>query len=192
MVDAQDLTVNQKAVLLSLAALPPRFSHDRVYFEKVLFLLAKSDPVDLADIDATFEPWKIGPYNEYVDEVLTGLQDFGVVRGDRMALTPAGEAVAAALSKDPEVVRMRENLSTIVSAIGSFSVDDLLYLVYELYPEFAGKSEVRESARSEKLEHFSVQANKVPEGETISVQSDKGGRLKVRREKDRLLILPSA
>ena len=191
MIGPRDLTLNQKAVLLSLAGLPSRYRHDRVYFEKVLFLLAKSDPKDLPDIDATFESWKFGPYNEYVDEVLTGLQEFGAIRGDQMELTPEGRTLASSLSSDAESARLRANLANILSAVDSLSVDDLLYVVYRLYPEFTKNSEIKDAVRSKTLEHFTIKPDRVIAGETLSVESDKGGKLKVRREGDRLQILPS-
>ena len=70
MTDAGDLTHNQKVVLLTLSLLPKPFATDRLFFEKVLFLLNKSHPERLPDLDATLEDYRLRPHNEYGDSHL--------------------------------------------------------------------------------------------------------------------------
>lgn len=188
MIPASDLTLNQKAVLLSLAALPPRYQHDRVFFEKFLFLVTKSDPEELPAIDSGFEAWKIGPYNEYVDEILGDLQDFQAVTPDRMELTAEGRAAAAALVHDPEAKRVHSIVEQLSSALESMDVDDLLFTVYKLFPEFASRSEIKERIHSRRLEHIHVPVSKIPDRKALILESDKGTKVRVLKEGHRIVI----
>ncbi len=189
MLSPKDLTLNQKAVLLTLSRLPREFATDRVYFEKILFLLTKTQPDLLFDLDATFEAYKIGPYNEYVDEILGDLHNYSLAEG--MAITPTGRQVAQTLSADPELAEVPASLESILDAVQELNLDvnDLLYTVYNLYPEYTGLSEHRAEARSSKLQHFTIP---LPEGERpVTIFSDKGGKVNVRKAGDRVVLEPT-
>lgn len=190
MIEPDDLTVNQKAVLLTLASLPKRYQHDRRFFEKILFLLTKAQPEILADLDQTFEGYKMGPYSEFVDELNHNLEDMGLAR--RMDLTPEGRALAPKLELEEDLLQVVRSLKQTLDLTKEFDVNDLLYLVYRLYPEFARDSEYPEEARSQRLEHYSVPVSNVREGESLTVSSDKGSSLSVERRGGRLYLKPVA
>ena len=186
MFDPDDLTIGQKAVLLTLAKLPTGHRTDRRYFEKILFLLVKSQPKTLEDIEETFEGYKMGPYSEFVDELNHNLEDFGLAK--RMELTSTGRALAPKLEADPSLAPIVESLNETLRVTRQFDVNDLLYFVYRLYPEFAQESEFPEEARSRHLEHFTVPVGTLPEGGSVTITSDKGSTLNVRRTNGKLVL----
>lgn len=175
--DPSDLTINQKAVLATLSKLPYRYRRDRRFFEKILFLVTKSQPEVLEDIEATFEGYKMGPYNEFVDELNHHLEDYGLLQ--RMDVTPEGARVAKELESDEELNPVLKSLRETLDLTRDFNVNDLLYFVYSLYPDFARNSQFPEEARSEKLEHFTIAVSKLAEGQSLTVTSDKGSTLSV-------------
>lgn len=190
MIEPEDLTVNQKAVLLTLANLPRRYQHDRRFFEKILFLLTKAQPEALEDIDQTFEGYKMGPYSEFVDELNHNLEDLGLAK--KMDLTPEGRALAPKLEHEADLMQVVTSLKQTLELTKDFDVNDLLYLVYRLYPEFAKESEYPEEARSHRLEHFSVPISTIKEGGTLTVTSDKGSSISVERRGGKLVLKPVA
>jgi hypothetical protein len=181
-----DLTDSQKAVLLTISKLPPSHRKDRRYFEKILFLLVKAQPQILEEIELTFEGYKMGPYSEYVDELNQNLEDFGLAK--RLELTPSGRSLAPQLEAEAALNPVVQSLNDTLEVTKEFDVNDLLCFVYRLYPEFARESEFPTEARSQRLEHFSVPVGKVPEGSSITVTSDKGTSINVRRKDGRLVV----
>jgi len=186
--DPADLTINQKAVLLTLSKLPPQSRHDRRFFEKLLFLVTKAQPELLEDIEDTFEGYRMGPYSEFVDELSHHLEDFGLIK--RMDLTGEGRTVAQKLAHDREIAPVLESLDETLNLARDFDVNDLLYLVYKLYPPLAERSEFPEEARSDKLEHFSIPVSRLAEGQSITVSSDKGGSVNATLRNGRLVLTP--
>lgn len=183
-----DLSFNQKVILLTLEALPSTSKADRLYFEKFLFVMTKRDPALFEDINETFEAHKAGPYNEYVDEVLQGLGDHGLLKGQEPTLE--GANLARSLRGDREVAPVVHRLAEMADVLRGFSVDDLLYLTYRLYPEFAVASKIQHRIRSETLESFSIHLAQIPDGGELVVGSDKGSRIRVARRGQAVTITP--
>jgi hypothetical protein len=183
-----DLTETQKAVVATIAGLPRTHQSNRVLFEKVLFLLAKSVPEELPDLEESFHPYKFGPYSEFVDEQILQLGDLGLLKDT--ALAPAGRELAAMLTREPSFLPIASALARVLDAIEGFSVDDVLFLVYRLYPDFTTESEIRDRVRSPVLAHFSVDLDRVSEGQSMTVTSDKGISLNVRRKGGKLELTP--
>jgi hypothetical protein len=187
-VESRDLTRTQQAVLATLARLPEPAAHNRVFFEKVLFLLSKSVPQELQDLEESFEPYKYGPYSEFLDEQLLQLQDLGLI--EDTTLKSEGRRAAGRVLGDRDFAPVSEALSTIMDSLKGFTVDDLVFLVYRLYPDFTKESAIRQKVKSSRLEHYSVDVDELPEGGSFTVTSDKGSTLNVRKQGDKLLLKP--
>ncbi len=188
MVNKDDLTIDQKAVLLSLASLNKKYSRSRIYFEKFLFLLTKSLPDLLEDLNNTFEAYKMGPYNEYADEIIEGLRDLHLLEPDNQ-LSEEGEMVVQELRNDKESQPILNKIHELKEILDDINVDDILFLTYKLYPDYASQSVITDKVRSDKLEAYKIDLSNLREGQILSVKSDKGNSIKVKREGNRLVIL---
>lgn len=188
MVNKDDLTIDQKAVLLTLESLDKKNSRYRIYFEKFLFLLAKSLPDILEDLNDTFEAYKMGPYNEYADEIIDGLRDYNLMMSDK-DLSEEGRKLAQDLKHDPGSQPIVNKIHELNETLNDLNVDDLLYLTYNLYPDYATQSIISEKVKSDKLETFKLNIDNLKEGQVISVRSDKGNLIKMKKEGNKLVLL---
>lgn len=189
------LSDNEKAILLTVASLPPDYATDRIYFEKALFLLTRSGLDELDLLADSFEAYDRGPYSPLADDMLLRLGDLKLLRKGSMAITSEGAKLARDLESDPEFRRVVERSRSLWDVLRSqkFSRKDLLYLVYRLYPEYAAASKMSiEDTHSDRLEHFTISESKVPEGGHIVVRSDKGNALSVTKREGRLVLAPVA
>jgi hypothetical protein len=97
--EPSDLDNSQKAVLLALANMPTNHVAERLYFEKLLFLLTKAVKEQLPDLDQSFEPYKFGMYSEYADEIVQRFDALGLAEDHE--LLPAGKELADQVTRDP-------------------------------------------------------------------------------------------
>ena len=188
MITKNDLTTDQKAVLLSLASLDNKNSQYRIYFEKFLFLLTKSLPDVLEDLNDTFEAYKLGPYNEYADEIVDGLRDYNLMTSEK-DLSEEGKRLANELRNDKECQPIISKIQELNETLTELNVNDLLYLTYRLYPDYASQSVIAENVKSDKLETFKLNVDNLKEGQVLSVRSDKGNDIKVKKDGNKLIIL---
>ena len=176
-VDIQDLSFNQKVILRVLEALPPKSKGDRMFFEKFLFVLSKINSTLFQDICDTFEPHHAGPYNEYVDEVIQGLSDRDLIQ--HQELTRSGVELVEKLRDDPEFVPALAEISELEELLRGFNLDDVLYLAYKLYPDYAVVSKIQQHVRSDTLESYEIPLAAMADDEELIFESDKGSRIKV-------------
>jgi uncharacterized protein YwgA len=127
----------------------------RTRLEKILFLTRKEVLDRLRTPQATrfyqFTPYRFGPFSEDLYDDLEFLRDNGFIeiRGgsgsEVFSITPKGttfleQKVRKRLPPDvlEEVVRLRNKYARL-------SIQELIVYVYNRYPEYAVKSEIRES-----------------------------------------------
>ena len=188
MVNRDDLTINQKAVLIALSSLNEKGLHNRIYFEKFLFLLSKSLPDLLEDLADTFDAYKMGPYNEYADEIIDGLKNYNLMSSST-ELSEEGKKLAEELKGDKEILPVIKKTNELDETLKGFNVDDILFLVYNLYPDYTTQSQISNNVKSHKLEAFKFNINNIDNGNIATVTSDKGHKIKVRRIGDELVIM---
>jgi hypothetical protein len=184
--EPSDLDNTQKAVLLALASVPTNHVRERLYFEKLLFLLTKADREELPDLDQSFEAYRFGMYSEYADEILERLDAVGLA--EDYVLRPEGKDLVERISDDPGSRALVDAVSRVKRFTEGLDTSDLLYAAYRLYPELTLNSEIAHRIHSDKLEHFSIAVNSVREGEPTTSVSDKGNRVRVTRRGRRLEI----
>jgi hypothetical protein len=186
LMEPTDLDSSQKAVLLALANVPETHRRERLYFEKLLFLLTKTVRDELPDLDQSFEAYKFGMYSEYADEIIQRFETLGLT--EEYDIRPAGKTLAVEVSKDPGSKLLVEGLSRVLKFVAGLDTPDLLYAAYRLYPELTTESEIAGRVRSSRLEHFSIAPNAIKDGETTTAFSDKGNPVKVTRRGRQLMI----
>jgi hypothetical protein len=187
MIDSKDLTIDQKAVLLVFSNIPRKFKKSRTYLEKFLFLLVKAFPEMLDYFDSTFESYKYGPYNEYAEEVFDSLKDYRLI-DDSYEFTSAGKKIVEEVKKERETNPLVLRVEEFSDLLKDLDIDDILYLTYNLYPDFTDKSVIRDKVRSSKLESFKVNIKELEGEKEIIVHSDKGSRIKLKKVSSRLEV----
>jgi len=157
----------------------------KVKFEKLMFLLAKMYPSQLEEINDTFEPYAMGPFNEYLeDDGLGRLEDLGLIK-DHKEITPEGLEIAKQnIQQDDNLKEIDKSLKQLIKILSPLSNNDILYITYNLYPKYAERSQVKHMAKSENFETYEVDLNEISKrpSETIEIKSDKGNRLKIKFE----------
>ena len=185
MVNSDDLLNDQKATLLVFSTIPDKYRKSRIFVEKFLFLLAKTLPEKLEYFDSNFEPYKFGPYNEYADEVVDSLRDFGLI-DEFNDLTPQGEAIAEEIRGEEEIKPIVSALNELSNSTKNLDIDDIVYLTYNLYPDFTDKSIIKNKVRSNKLQAFKIDLKQLSENKEIVLHSDKGGSVRLKKIGTRL------
>jgi len=184
----KDLTFEQKVVLDAIYRidnLRAKRKMSKIKFEKLLFLLGKMHRSELEEINNTFEPYAMGPYSEYIeDDILGPMKDLGLIR-DYKEITPQGREIAEQiLQHDEALKKIDESLKILINTLLPLKDNDIFYLVYNLYPDYAERSQVRDMAKSEIFETFRIDLKKMNEksGNIFEITSDKGNKLKVKIE----------
>ncbi|MEM3245599.1 MAG: hypothetical protein QXN16_02420 [Candidatus Micrarchaeaceae archaeon] len=173
MLDADDLTAEQKAILFIVDKLSQRFSIDKLYIQKVVFLITHLLPDTFAIYD--YEPNKMGMYSAEVALTIKREEDLGLIEG--LKPTALGKEIISSISSLEPI----KKVSDILSAVEGLSKYDILYLLYNLYPEFTAASEIKESVDSYKLQSVTIDTDTLKEGQETQIKTDKGNFLVIKK-----------
>jgi len=184
----KDLTFEQKVILDAIYRidnLKAKRKMSKIKFEKLMFLLAKMYPSELEEISDTFEPYAMGPFSEYLDDDGLGrMEDLGLIK-DYKEITPEGLEIAKQIiQQDENLKEIDKSLKELIEILSPLNDNDILYIIYNLYPKYAERSQVKNMARSENFETYEVDLNEISKGPSkiIKIKSDKGNRLKIKFE----------
>lgn len=181
MVDAEDLTTSQRAILFIVAKLGERFAIDKLYVQKAVFLISKLAPDSIPIFD--YEPNKMGMYSPDVNLTLQREQDLGLIEG--LKITTEGQGIIKQIHNTPNIKQIEE-VFTSISDLGRF---DILYLLYKLYPEFTVNSKISEQVESYKLQSLTIDVTELKEGQTTTLKTDKGNIITIKKIKNVINII---
>jgi uncharacterized protein YwgA len=173
MVNKNDLTSEQKAILFIVGKLRERFSIDKLYLQKMVFLISKLLPDAIAVYD--YEPNDMGMYSPEVELMVKREEDLGLLKG--LEITPLGSKVLSEITKEEEI----KAIEGIFGDLSELSKEDIVYLVYNLYPEFTTISKIKDIVDSYKLQSATIDVFELPEGKVISIKTDKGNFIRIAR-----------
>lgn len=181
MVSENDLTDEQKAVLFIINKLTERFAIDNLYIQKAVFLISKILPDTVAIYD--YEPHNFGMFSPEVESIIKREQDLNLIRD--LEITDIGKNV---IEKISNTERMKE-INQIFLDIEGLGKEDVLYLLYKLYPEFTINSKIKERVDSYRLQSAIIPTGDLKDGQEIVIKTDKGNFIKVKRIRDTIKIL---
>jgi uncharacterized protein YwgA len=116
----------------------------RLKFDNVLFLVLKKYHKEFEYLSNSFEPDTVGPYSEYLDEMLYSLSDYGLIENYKK-LTEQGKEIAKQILNKYSVFKEIDNILTkLFNFISSIDDTKLLYMLYNLYPEYFFKSYIKD------------------------------------------------
>ncbi|MEM3215956.1 MAG: hypothetical protein QXS81_01290 [Candidatus Micrarchaeaceae archaeon] len=118
MLDADDLTLEQKAVLFIIYKLNQKFSIDKHYVQKVVFLITRLLPDAFAIYD--YELYKMGMYSADVALTIQRLEDLDLIEG--LKPTALGKEIISNIS----LLEPIKKVSDILSAVEGLSKYDIL------------------------------------------------------------------
>ena len=104
-------------------------------------------------------------------------------------LSEDGKRLVKELRNDQESKPIFNKIQELNETLKNLDVNDILYLTYNLYPDYAAQSTISEKVTSDKLESFKLNVNDFKEDQILSVRSDKGNDIKIKREGNKLIIL---
>jgi len=174
MIDAKDLTEEQAAILFIISKLSERFTIDKLYIQKIVFLVTRLLPDTLAIYD--YEPAQMGMYSAEVMLTVKREEDLGLI--ERLKLTPTGKDIVSQISKTESI----RKIDGIFSSVEELGKSDILYLLYNLYPEFTINSQIKESVDSYKLQSATIDTKALREGAEKVIKTDKGNSIVVRKD----------
>ena len=108
-------------------------------------LLAEFDP-PLIEVSDPPDRQSALEFDQYLDEVDLDRSEPSATSAPRPTeyrLTPSGRIVAAELSRD-QPPKLRQVMARVIGTYGSMGLRQLLRTVYEEYPEYTTRSEIRE------------------------------------------------
>lgn len=134
------LNLVQKSALLLAMAASGKPVRGKLWFQKEMFLLAKSRP-DLSE-ELAYEPSLMGPLSDALDWNLDQLEAVGLMerRDSTFRLTDEGEEYARLASRNLEPSKI-QSVEEIKVLLNDLSKDELLAFIYFLYPEMTVESE---------------------------------------------------
>lgn len=181
MVNKNDLTDEQRAVLFIVDKLSKRFAIDKLYVQKMVFLMSKIVPDSVEIYD--YEPNNMGMYSPDVDLILEREQSLGVLEG--LNPTKLGNEIVSEISKEDKI----KKLDTVFKEISDLNKNDIVYLLYHLYPNLTTNSTIKEKVDSYNLQSLTLDLTKLKEGKETEIKTDKGNLITIKRVKDKIHIL---
>jgi len=128
----EDLSLTQKISILLIGANSFQPLRGELWFQKELFLIAQN--VKELEEEADFESDFIGPYSEIADEELEQLRREGIVKKEKIELTPYGREAAKYLQREspPGILEL---ISEMKSFLNNLTREELLGFIYYSFPE---------------------------------------------------------
>ncbi|MGC8981926.1 MAG: hypothetical protein ACP5JU_03190 [Minisyncoccia bacterium] len=209
-----DVPENLKKLLLIINNFKEPFFHKKLFYQKIVFLLSRMFPEYFDDIVDTFEPHHYGPYSDSLMEMADEMKTYGIIDDDGKLKDEYKKSLNLLLKEDSELAKLNEKIAEMKEALNDLSEGDLIYLVYNLYPEFTEKSKIKENVDSDKLETYVINLkdlstkpkddiketifkslNNIPAQDfgknskkELIVKSDKGNQISVTIEGDKVII----
>jgi len=187
-----DLDSVQEALLLLIGATGSGILSTELRIQKLGFLLAKSLQDEELDKDFDFVPYDYGPFSENLDSAidLLGSQGYLTKDDDRNVyrVTAEGKKIAELLArKNTHRAQIAKDL---VEYLGKLHTDDLVGVVYELYPEYARSSVILDRLkRRRSYDSVTVPTTSAKGEQSHIVKSRLGRKLVVKAEGDTVHIV---
>jgi uncharacterized protein YwgA len=116
----------------------------RIKFDNVLFLVLKKYHKEFEYLSDSFEPYTAGPYNEYLDEIIYQLSDYGLIENYEKSTKQGKEMTVKILNEYPVFKEIDNILTKLFNFVSSINDTELLYILYNLYPEYFFKSYIKD------------------------------------------------
>lgn len=190
MPDTSEFTPLETAIVALLTSGDAKPIRGTTRFQKMAFLLAHMPGTPELREEMGFEALHFGPFSEVLGDTVKMMQeaDLVSVTGPRpkvYSLAPNGAtAAAAAKSRNPKVFEESERLKVLLLDVPQ---NDLITLVYELYPDYAEESEIKGIA-SENVDAIHVGDSELGDNQPLHVVSKKGKSYEVVRRGRELVI----
>ncbi len=190
MPDAPDLTPLETAVLAILRSAKGNPVRGRTRLQKLAFLLAHLPGTPELREETSFEALHYGPFSEALNDTVKMMAEADLVsiaegRPRGFVLTRNGARIAEQVRKSHrELFKESERLVDILADVPQ---NDLIALVYELYPGFAKESEIR-GIRSTNVDAVHVPIEVLLKERTIELSSTKGIKYEISVDNNRLVL----
>ena len=161
----EDMSELQKCIVLLLKSKNNAPIRGDRWFQKELFLIAKN--VNEIEEEASFHPYKYGPWSENAEEQLNELEMDDVVSraGKKMRLSDLGNKIADELKKSSQK-DLFEIIDESKDLLNDLTDDEMLTLIYSAFPDYAEKSVVKCEIEKNRLNN----AIKLYKKDKVSIQ----------------------
>lgn len=175
MVSEADLNERQKILLLSIDTMRSNgLPLDPLSVQKMVFLVAKLLPERLKEYNNDYFPYDLGPYSEMVETDIVRMQDLGMLDSN-LNVDSSSSGIVRNVKLDGDL----RDVVDLVSSFKGFDRDDLVYVVYRLYPDYTTDSKIKSRVRSRKLEAMSFDTEGLRNEKQLEIVTDKGRKVKV-------------
>lgn len=175
-----DLKVRQEILLLSIRVMAVNdIPLDPLSVQKMAFLVTKLLPDKLEDYDRDYIPFDLGPYSELVETDIVRMQDLSLLPGNLENKAAFKSEAARAIEKIETTDKSIQEVVNLIASFKGFSRDDLVYTVYNLYPEYASGSKIRSRVKSRRLESISIDMGDLSNQKGMEIVTDKGRKVRV-------------
>lgn len=182
MVELSDLNKQEHFLLGIIKIFSKNFKLNGTIIQKLTFLANKYiDKPYIYD----YEPNNFGPYSEDVATTLSYDKERGFIN-ENYSLTDKGEILGTKIINFglPE----KDKIIELSMGLQGLSNDDIIYLVYKLYPEFTSESKIKYKVDSHILESFEIDIKKLSDNE-IKIKGDKNHFIKVKKNNNNVIIV---
>jgi predicted transcriptional regulator with HTH domain len=125
----------------------------------------------------------MGMFSPEVESIINREQDLGLMKD--LSITEEGKKVLSEIQKDEPIKQMGK----VLSDIDELGKEDILYLLYQLYPEFTVNSRIKEQVDSYKLQSATIDLKKLEEGDEALIKTDKGNTITLKKKKNTIEII---
>lgn len=187
--DIRNLTVDQRNLMYSLYLLnKENATLDSTSLQKFMFLITKNFPEIFRDYNQDYEPYDFGPYSEDVEHDASRLQNMRLL-DNRLKVPEASSELIKQIERSDE--ELYASLEEYVRGMGQIGRDDLLYIVYRLYPDYTSRSRISHRIKSKNYETSVIDLELLKREKEIRVTTDRMNTLIVKLVNDRIRVSAS-
>ena len=160
-IDLDDYSDVAKLAISLIGTDPNGILNDKLRIHKLAFLTDKILKDEDLDEDLDFVPHYMGPYAENLDDSIDKMSNQGIIKkneigkGIEYSLTKLGKLVLGKIKS--EKLPVYDIAKDVNEDMINFKSMEITSLVYDLYPDFAKNSLIKEKLpKTNKYDHFSI------------------------------------
>jgi len=187
----EDITDIEKAIISLIAYSRNGRLDGDTRIQKLGFMFSKTSGDSNLDDEFSYMPHNFGPYSEEVEYGLKQLKQYGLInitgKPVKYSLTIEGNKLFKPMEKNKDVIVL--HAKEILSQIDHLDTNELISVIYELYPTFTKNSIIVNKIKNcNASDSIHIPINKLQNGTEFTIKSRCGINVNVEFNNNKIII----
>ena len=159
---------------------------DNLYLQKIFFLVTKLFPKEMEYFDIDYSAYNLGPYSTLVSETVERLNELDIIDLKNGDLSESGHKLLKKVENEDN--QKANTLNEFLNKIEKLPKDELLYVIYTLYPNYTVNSKIKKLINSHLFESATIKLENLSEDKETTFITDKGNKIRVKKSNGKIVI----